>query len=131
MTTRVMLLRLVKPSSVRTLTNRGEGDDDRPQVTRDPVVDVSFQNDNLNRGGADMEEPSVRPRVAPTPVPRRSGRATIQPEWMTSGEYVMAATSSETPEWVAKANFIKSISESVPVSMQAKILDALIHVMSK
>ncbi len=111
--------------------NEAEGDDDRLHIVVDPVDENSFQNDNLDEAGADIEEPSVRPRVVPTPTPRRSARASKKPDWMTSGEFVMAATSSEIPEWVAKANFIKSISENVPVAMQGKVLDALLSVMTK
>ncbi|CAC5402608.1 unnamed protein product [Mytilus coruscus] len=47
-------------------------------------------------------------RHAPTPAPRRSKRTTTQPNWMKSGEFIMAQQSN----WLAKAEFLKGLAMS-------------------
>ncbi|CAC5414825.1 unnamed protein product [Mytilus coruscus] len=46
--------------------------------------------------------------ITPTPAPRRSKRTTSQPNWMKSGEFIMAQQSN----WLAKAEFLKGLAMS-------------------
>ncbi len=105
--------------------------DGSPHVVVEPADDIFFQDDILNGGGDGTAEEAATPReVTPVVAPRRPTRTRKQPDWMTSGEYVMGISSDEAPEWVSKANFLRSIAGEASGHMHDKLIDALINVIA-
>ncbi|CAC5403260.1 unnamed protein product [Mytilus coruscus] len=66
--------------------------------------DIEHSNSDINQGSETNDiVVNNQEDIAPTPAPRRSKRTTTQPNWMKSGEFIMAQQSN----WLAKAEFLK------------------------
>ncbi len=126
---------------MRTLTNQKKLAMTTVHTTKkNQLDDIPLQANNLERGGAGIAETATRPKRPARPVrpmrpevaPRRSTRDQHKPDWYTSGEYMMgAAVSNRDPEWVAKANYLRSFLDNPDTTMQQKLIDALINVITQ
>ncbi|CAC5417327.1 unnamed protein product [Mytilus coruscus] len=71
--------------------------------------DIEHSNSDINQGSETNDiVVNNQEDIAPTPAPRRSKRTTTQPNWMKSGEFIMAQQSN----WLAKAEFLKGLAMS-------------------
>lgn len=61
---------------------------------------------------AQESEEEEEPRVPPNPAPRRSLREKQAPAWQNSGNYVMNMSQQEQPEWLQKAEYLKSLGDT-------------------
>ncbi|XP_071118592.1 uncharacterized protein [Haliotis cracherodii] len=71
----------------------------------------------------------VRSSTPPVPQPRRSNRQRTQPQWMTSGDYVLSAIAQ--PDWLTRANYLNTLRDTASFSDQShRVSDAILDIVT-
>ncbi len=98
-----------------------EGDTSEVHVVDESTSDTIISDDSTPT----VQHPAEERREDEEELPRRSGRARRQPQWMTSGEYVLSQQ-VEDPEWHKRASFLTNLTTEGRIPMDNTVRDAIL-----